>query len=303
MRHLLVGLGNIGAKRKGILGDRCVGTVDPFNPAADFTDPSECPADRYEAVALAVPNPVKLELLESFLIQGKHVLVEKPLLFPDEETARRMEDLARERKVIWYTSYNHRFEPLVAALKEQLEAEALGRIYHGRLLYGNGTVQNVVGTWREEGHGVLEDLACHLIDLTGYLFGYGGGDFQVWAIQSNESKSSDRCLLATADRRFELECSMICWKNTFTIDVFGETGSIHLNGLCKWGTSELIVRQRKYPSGVPSETRKVVEGPDASWEKDLIHFEALVGSGETSCENDWWISKTILSAASAYPVA
>ncbi len=35
MRYLLVGYGNIGAKRKALLGDRCVATVDPFNAAAD----------------------------------------------------------------------------------------------------------------------------------------------------------------------------------------------------------------------------------------------------------------------------
>ena len=39
MRYLLVGLGNIGAKRRAILGERCVATVDPFNAAADFRQP------------------------------------------------------------------------------------------------------------------------------------------------------------------------------------------------------------------------------------------------------------------------
>ena len=111
LRYLLAGLGNIGAKRRAILGRRCVGAVDPVHPAAEFTNPAQCPADGYDAAILAVPNPEKLALLEYFLSRGKHVLVEKPLLFACDETAGRMERLAREKGAIWYTGYNHRFEP------------------------------------------------------------------------------------------------------------------------------------------------------------------------------------------------
>ena len=92
---------------------------------------------------------------------------------------------------------------------------------------------------------------------------------------------------------------MLCWKNTFSIDVYGEKGSIHVNGLCKWGDSELIFRERVFPSGVPIETRSVVNGPDRTWEKDLQHFETLVDKGETSCENDARISRALQGIASA----
>ena len=63
-----------------MLGDRCVATVDPFNPAADYRQPDECPDERYDAAILAVPNDVKVRLMEYFLTRGKHVLVEKPLI-------------------------------------------------------------------------------------------------------------------------------------------------------------------------------------------------------------------------------
>ena len=60
MRYLLVGLGNIGTKRKAVLGDRCVASVDPFNQAADIRSPGEWPSDRYDTAILAVPNDVKV---------------------------------------------------------------------------------------------------------------------------------------------------------------------------------------------------------------------------------------------------
>ncbi len=299
MRYLLVGLGNIGAKRRAALGERCVATVDPYNAAADYRAPEECAPTRYDAAILAVPNQAKLELLEFFLGLGKHVLVEKPLLFPDRASAERLDGMARKRGVLWYTAYNHRFEPLVASLKRHLEAEAIGRIYHGRFLYGNGTVGNVVGTWRDEGLGVLDDLIPHLVDLAGHLLGIRGAEFVPMALGRHEAKSFDHCLLIAADRRFTLEASFLSWKNSFGIELFGERGSIHLQGLVKWGPSELVLRKRVFPSSVPGETRDRADGPDASWARELEHFETLPGTGQTSAENDWWISRTILTASAS----
>jgi scyllo-inositol 2-dehydrogenase (NADP+) len=298
VRYLLVGLGNIGQKRHAILGERCVATVDPYNPDADYLTPDACPAGKYDAVVLAVPNQVKLELLERFLGLGKHVLLEKPLLFPNRDLAVRLDRLARERGAIWYTSYNHRFEPLLQALKRELDRERIGRLYFGRLFYGNGTVGNVVGTWRDQGLGVLEDLGSHLLDLSGYLLGYHGQTFTASALQRHEAQSFDRIVLASSDGRLELEGTFLCWKNTFTIDLYGEHGSLHVHGLPKWGPSELIVRERVRPSGVPRETREsVAGGTDVTWQRDLEHFETLPAAGRTSMENDWWLSDTLQAAA------
>jgi len=293
VKYLLVGLGNIGQKRRVVLGECCVATVDPFIPTADYSTPEGCPSDLYDAAILAVPSQLKLELLEYFLRQGKHVLVEKPLLFPDWKSAEQLERIARERGVIWYTSYNHRFEPLILALKQRLEAQSIGRIYHGRLFYGNGTVRNVVGTWREQGLGVLEDLGSHLLDLAGYLLGCRGTEFVAWDLQRYESASFDHAILASADRCLVLEMTFLSWKNTFTIELFGERGSLHLHGLLKWGPSELILRERVFPSGVPREAREMAEGLDMTWQQDLEHFESLPAIGCTSIENDWWISRTL----------
>jgi predicted dehydrogenase len=299
VRYLLVGLGNIGQKRQALLGPRCVATVDPYNPAADFPSPELAPQDGYEAVVLAVPNQDKLALLEYYLSRGKHVLLEKPLLLPDRDTAERLERTARAHGAIWYTSYNHRFEPLVARLKALLATERIGPLYHGRLLYGNGTVGNIVGTWREQGLGVLEDLGSHLLDLAGYLLGYQGRDFVAWTLEHHESASLDHAILGSADGRLMLEMSYLAWKNTFAIELFGQRGSLHLLGLPKWGPSELILRERVFPSGVPRETRETAEGPDVTWQGDFEHFETLPTHGRTSMENDWWISRTLQAVAGA----
>jgi scyllo-inositol 2-dehydrogenase (NADP+) len=296
VNYLLVGLGNIGQKRRQLLCERCVGTVDPFNAAADYRSPDEYPRDDYQAVILSVPNQAKLTLLETFLRRGKHVLIEKPLLFPDRGVAERLDGVARERGVIWYTSYNHRFEPLIGRLKDELEAGGLGTLYHGRLFYGNGTVGNIVGTWRDQGLGVLEDLGSHLLDLTAYLLGQR--DFRAAVLNSHESAAFDHCVLTSSD--VMLEATFLSWKNSFAIDLYGSRGSMHVQGLPKWGPSELVVRERVLPSGVPREER--VESPaglDVTWQRDLEHFERLATGCQTSMENDWWISRTLHSVAGA----
>src|SRR5215212_1091406 len=126
MRYLVVGLGNIGQRRRALLGERCVATADPFNDAADYISARDVPVKTYDAPILAIPDHHKVDLATYLLEQGKHVLIEKPLLLPDEATARRLEGLARSRGVALYTAYNHRFEPLLVALKEQVAAGAIG---------------------------------------------------------------------------------------------------------------------------------------------------------------------------------
>jgi predicted dehydrogenase len=297
MRYLVVGFGNIGAKRKAALGERCLATVDPFNPAADHRTVAEVDPSGYEAAVVAVPNDVKVELLQYFLDRSKHVLVEKPLILEPEIVA----DLAaRARKsgAVWYTSYNFRFEPNVVALKGHLDAGRLGRIYRVRMFYGNGTAANLVGTWRDSRYGVLEDMATHLIDLAGFVFGRFGCEFQVWQRRGYEMKGIDHCILATADGELVIECSFLSWRNRWRIEVVGERGMLEMDGLTKWGTSELVLWERKLPSGVPDEHREQVAGPDSTWAADLAHFEERIRAGVTSLDNDAWLSRTIMAAAS-----
>jgi predicted dehydrogenase len=276
MRYVVVGLGNIGGKRRSVLGDRCVATIDPFNAAADYRRPEDCPPDRYDAAVLAVPNDVKLPLLEYFLSRGKHALVEKPLIL-EAESADALDRHAGAGNAIWYTSYNFRFEPHVIALKRHLDAGAVGRVYRVRMFYGNGTAGSIAGTWRDSRLGILEDMASHLIDLAGF----------------------DHCILATVDRAVVIECSFLAWKNRWRIEVTGDRGAVEMDGLTKWGGSELIVRRRKLPSGVPDEMRDVIPGPDQTWAGDIRHFEELVAARKTSRDNDLWLSRTIHAAAAA----
>jgi len=242
---------------------------------------------------VAVPNNIKFEILQFLLKHKKHALIEKPLIFNDEKIARDLHSQARANGVVWYTSYNHRFEPMVMKLKEFLENEAIGKIYFAKFIYGNGTVRNIVGTWRDSGHGVLEDLGCHLLDLAAYLLPEHNREYRITGANTFEAKTLDYCVFSTADGNFHFLCSTVMWKNTFRIELYGSKGSLHLEGLNKWGESRLILRERVFPSGIPVEKSMFSSGEDKSWDKDIAYFEEMVSRGYSSYENDLYVSRSI----------
>jgi len=167
------------------------------------------------------------------------------------------------------------------------------------IFYGNGTAGSIAGTWRDSRLGVLEDMASHLIDLAGFVFGKLGAEFQVWDRRGYELKGVDHCILATSDRSVVIECSFLSWRNRWRIEVIGERGGLEMDGLTKWGESRLTLLRRQLPSGPPEESCETAHGPDPTWAADLAHFEQMALAGETSCQNDLWISRTIAAAARA----
>ncbi len=111
MRYLIVGFGNIGKKRASVLGKKLAATVDP-NPKtnADYRNVKDVPLEIFDAAVLTVPQENKLKLVKYFLLNKKHILVEKPLIINNEE-CKTLKTLANKNNKIIQTSYNHRYEP------------------------------------------------------------------------------------------------------------------------------------------------------------------------------------------------
>ena len=165
------------------------------------------------------------------------------------------------------------------------------------MIYGNGTVNNIKNTWRDEGKGVLDDLGCHLIDLDIFLLNnnYKNSKYEIVTANNFESKKIDYGFFTRNNGRNQFICTTLMWKNTFKIDIIGSKGSLHLNGLNKWGKNTMTLRKRVYPSGVPEEEIYTFEGADESWFYDIEFFEKQIKNKITSCESDLFISKCINS--------
>ncbi len=298
MRVVIVGLGVQGRKRRAIAAEQVVAVVDPVAAGVDFRHIDEVPLSCYDAACVCVPDQEKGAILRYLLANGKHALVEKPLLGREGEI-RELIELSQSNGAACYTAYNHRFEPHIAALKRILEAETLGQTYFAKFFYGNGTARDVRNSpWRDKGLGVFSDLGSHMLDMAHFLFGPHPEKGQVWSADRFENKAADHVLFGYRGKRvLEMEATLLSWRNTFRLDVFGERGSAHIDCLCKWGPSTLTVRTRVLPSGRPSETVETLEQPDPTWQLEYQHFLELCKTGGTNLENDLWIAEKISELA------
>jgi scyllo-inositol 2-dehydrogenase (NADP+) len=221
------------------------------------------------------------------------VLVEKPLFAVEDSAIAGLEALARAGKAVCYTAYNHRFEPHFVRLRDELSRGRLGRIYHVRLFYGNGTARLVrESAWRDQGGGVIHDLGSHLLDTLRFWFPGVAGMPRLIAANCFENTAPDHAIFTLSGTpSVEAEMTLLSWRNHFTADVYAEGGTAHIASLCKWGPSTFTVRTRILPSGRPPEESVTLVQDDPTWEAEYAHFKALCASGAaTTLETDIWIN-------------
>lgn len=298
MRSLVVGYGVQGPKRRQSAGDGAVGVVDPVHPDATWRRIEDVPVDAYDAALVCTPDSVKIDLLRHLLERGKHVLVEKPLVADNSAVLDDLRRLAQRKGAACYTAYNHRFEPHFQKMKALIDSGRLGEVYRCRMFYGNGTARLVRNSeWRDSGAGVLPDLGSHLLDTLWYWFGsLTNRSFRVISADRFENRAFDHVVIGSSGRpAFELEMTLLSWRNHFTCDVFAEYGSAHIDSLSKWGGSTMTVRTRKLPSGRPDEEREFLctEPLDKTWGLEYAHFKALCETGGTNIETDIWLNDVI----------
>jgi predicted dehydrogenase len=301
MRVVVVGLGVQGRKRTAIAGPEVVATVDPVLPDAGYRRVEDVPLNSYDAALLCVPDAPKVELLTYLLGNGKHALVEKPLLSEHDSDLTALAALAAKTGTVCYTAYNHRFEPHFVRMRDLIHSGKLGQIYTVRMYYGNGTAAQVKASpWRDTGTGVLFDLGSHLLDTLSFWLGAIEQPFKVISASRFENRSFDHVTFgATGKPLMQLETSLLSWRNHFYADVHAEKGSAHITSLCKWGPSIFTVRGRVLPSGRPDEESVTLVQADPTWALEYDHFKSLCAGGSSSLQTDMWINRTLNSLGAA----
>ncbi len=286
-------MGVQGHKRVAAASNHVVATVDPVAEDVDCKNIQDVQLESYDAVLACIPDQAKMEVLGYLLEQGKHVLVEKPILAENEAAIRHLQKLAETSGAVCYTAYNHRFEPHFMRMKDLIASGALGRIYSLRMFYGNGTARLVRDSaWRDEGAGVLPDLGSHLLDTLLFWIGAPKTPFAVRAANRFENRAFDHVVLGSeGDISIQLEMTLLSWRNHFTCDVLAEKGSAHIESLCKWGPATFRHRTRVLPSGRPQEEEETLEQADPTWALEYAHFKSLCAEGGPSnLDNDLWIN-------------
>lgn len=117
-----------------------------------FTDPREI-VEMVDAVTIAAPTILHLEIARVFLEAGIPVLIEKPLAFSAQE-GREIVELARRRKTIVAVGHSERCNPVVQAMK-RLNIEP-------KFIEANRISPY---TFRSTDIGVVLDIMIHDIDI------------------------------------------------------------------------------------------------------------------------------------------
>jgi predicted dehydrogenase len=116
-----------------------------------------------DGVIIATPVPTHYRLAKEALLQGKHVLVEKPLTANVAE-AEELVALAKEQQRILMVGHTFEYSPAVNALRKLVQSGDLGRIYSIEAERVN------LGLFRSDIN-VIWDLAPHDVSILLYLLG------------------------------------------------------------------------------------------------------------------------------------
>ncbi|MDF3299260.1 Gfo/Idh/MocA family protein [Streptomyces tropicalis] len=151
--------------------------AEQFGFARATRDWREVAADpRVRAVSVTVPNLLHREIGVALAGAGKHLWIEKPVGLTADD-ARAVAAAAAAAGVQGTVGFNYRNAPAVAAARELLRADEIGRVTHARIRLLSDYAAHPEGalTWRYErargGSGVLADLASHGVDLARHLLG------------------------------------------------------------------------------------------------------------------------------------
>jgi predicted dehydrogenase len=129
-----------------------------------------------DAVWIAAPNTLHVELVEAAAQAGKHVFCEKPVGGTPAQTVQ-AERAVRRAGVTGGVGFNYRWAPLVRYAAELIAAGELGTLtnYRGRFFSMYGADPLGLLSWRfkldEGGYGVTSDLLSHAVDLAHMLLG------------------------------------------------------------------------------------------------------------------------------------
>ena len=124
-----------------------------------------------EAVYIPLPNTLHYEWVIKAAKAGKHILCEKPLA-PSAKQAAEMQAVAKENGIILMEAFAYLHSPLIAAIKAELDAGAIGeeRYLENAFVTSDYDLSNI-RMRKETLGGSLYDLGCYCISQAIWLLG------------------------------------------------------------------------------------------------------------------------------------
>lgn len=292
MNVAIVGCGLIGQRRATALaGERLVVCADSQLARAEelarsaqgcvATDDWRKAVSRADVsvVVVATPHDSLAEITGAAIAGGKHVLVEKPAARHVSELQPLL-SLSEQKSVVVHVGFNHRYHRAFRQARKIVDSGALGSLMFVRARYGHGGRVGYEKEWRAKpqlsGGGELIDQGVHLIDLARWFLGdfvdiEGYAHTYFWDMPVDDNAF---LLLKTAQKKVAfLHASCTEWKNTFSFELYGRDGKLHIEGLGGSYGVERLAWYKMLPELGPPETT-IWEYPmaDDSWEVEMKEF-------------------------------
>lgn len=222
----------------------------------------------------------------------KDVLCEKPLSKTENE-ALEMVKIAKQTKRILKTGFNHRHHPAIFEAYRLFKEKTIGKALFGRGLYGIAGRKGLEKEWRSDPQiiigGQFMDQGIHLVDLFRWFLGdvdkvTGFISTNYWPIAPLEDNGF-ALLHHTNGVISSIHSSLTQWINLFEFEIYGEKGSISVNGLGgTYGVEKLIVSAHD-PDGPFSYKTTEFRGGDVSWKNEWEEFTMAVKTRQEPIAN------------------
>ena len=230
-------------------------------------------------VVIATTHDSLAEITVAAIEAGKHVLVEKPGARHADEL-RSLPARADQRGVLVRVGFNHRYHRAFCQARQIVDSGVLGPLMFLRARYGHGGRIGYDKEWRARpelsGGGELIDQGAHLIDLARWFLGdfaevEGYAHTYFWNMPVDDNAF---LLLKTARKQVAfLHASCTEWKNTFSFELYGRDGKLHIDGLgCSYGVERLAYYKMLPEMGPPETTVWEYPAADNSWDVEMAEF-------------------------------
>jgi predicted dehydrogenase len=127
-----------------------------------------------DALIIGSINPFHYQQIKSAIENGKHILVEKPMV-TDFDQLEEIRKVSEEKRVKIFPAHNFVYRPAIRKAKEIIEAGKLGQIIHSSFIVTHTISEAHSKGWRAKKElgtgGTLIDSGHHLVYQALYLLG------------------------------------------------------------------------------------------------------------------------------------
>ena len=233
--------------------------------------------ENIELVVINTPDIFHYEMARQALLQGKHIVVEKPVTLKSKQ-AEELVQIAKERELVFTVYQNRRWDGDFRTVQKVLAENKLGRLIEFESHYDRYRTFITPDTWKEEGGefaGVLYNLGSHMVDQVYVLFGKPLAVTAHLKIVRTGGVVTDYYDIRLEYEGFSaiVKCSYLVKNPGPRYSIYGEFGTFH-----KWGIDpqEELLKAGNLPVGNDWGKEQESEWGTILYQKNGVDFKEKI---------------------------